>query len=93
MEHEYAVMQTSRQVSAEVSKQVDYCYSRYCSYRAAEVKKRPKDFLGIFLKKLSRDEFEANIHLEPGSKVEDIDKRLPEWLETERGLRELQVLE
>jgi hypothetical protein len=47
----------------------------------------------MYLKKLSRDEFEANIHLEPGSKVEDIDKRLPKWLETERGLRELQVLE
>ena len=44
------------------------------------MKKRPKDFMGIFLKKLSRDEFEANIDLEPGCKVEDIDKKLPEWL-------------
>ena len=86
MELEYDVMQTSRQVSAEVSKQVDYCYSRYCSYRAEEVKKRPKDFWGIHLKALSREEFEANIPLPLGRKV-DIDKALPKWLELERGYR------
>ena len=93
MEHEYAFMQVSRQTIRDHAKQFDFCYSRYCSFRAAEVKKRPRDFLGIFLKKLSRDVFEANIHLEPGNKVEDIDKRLPEWLKTERGLREHKVFE
>ena len=42
----------------------------------------------MHLKALSRAEFEANIPIELGSKV-DVDKRLPEWLELERGLREL----
>jgi len=86
VEHEYAFMQVSRQAIREHAKQVDFCYSRYCSFRAEEVKKRPKDFCGIHLKALSREEFEANIPLPLGRKV-DIDKALPEWLKLERGYR------
>ena len=40
----------------------------------------------MHLKALSRAEFEANIPLPLGRKV-DIDKALPEWLELERGYR------